>query len=106
MSTHCQTFCTRPLRPGDEFGDENWNACCADCKPLRRWLSREVLPAIMRHGYYAPADATAEQELTAMVEQAHLRDGLREAFTPFDSIRLIDGRTLGEFWDERPGGDA
>ncbi|OLT12282.1 hypothetical protein BJF78_24800 [Pseudonocardia sp. CNS-139] len=66
------------------------------CRVKLDHLCREVLPAIRRHGYYAPADATVDEELHALANQEQARPRMREALRFVDDLPTADGRTLGD----------
>lgn len=68
--TSCEFWCGGGPVGLDGFpGDDELRAMCPACRATQRWLTRNVIPAIRRHGYYAPPGTTAEQELAAMAEQ-------------------------------------
>ena len=102
MSARCETFCTEPLDIDADPPQEDWKNMCSACAVKLHHLCHEVLPAIRRGGYYAPPDATADDELRALAAQEQARPRMREALRFLDGVATTDGRTLGEIWpDER-----
>ena len=69
----CEQFCTDPIGPDGFDGGIDWKNCCPTCDEKLRFLSHEVMPAIRKHGYYAPADASPEEEVDAIQAQAGFR---------------------------------
>lgn len=65
----------------------------------------EGLPAIRRHGYYSPPDATVDEEAAAMTRQAAMRAQLRKHLAFMDGVRTTDGRTASP-WRCNPPKDA
>jgi hypothetical protein len=64
-SQRCEQFCTEPIGPDGKPGTEDSRAFCATCLRVVDFLCDEVLPAIRRHGYYAPPDAGVDTEFAA-----------------------------------------
>lgn len=101
-ASRCQMFCTDLLDadadPVDPDGD--FKNMCAACRVQLDHLCREVLPALRRDGFYAPVEATDDERLAAMVDQADARPQLREMTRWLDDVPLADGRTWGQLWQD------
>lgn len=92
----CEQFCSEPIGPDGERGDEDFRSCCPACRVVIDWLCDEVLPSIRKNGYYAPPEADVDAEFAAMKEQAKLRPQLRELLSdlginPDGDIMTRDG---------------
>lgn len=81
MTAYCQQWCppnTTLIGPDGNQPTTETVGECGKCRRITRWLSREVLPSIRRHGYYAPTGSALEVEMQAMIAQDGLRGELNE----------------------------
>lgn len=88
----CEMFCGgQPIGP-DGFQGGDMKACCPDCDLTMGFLTHEVLPAIQRQGYWAPPDATPDEEFAAVLADQGKRERLQGALAGLlgeDAARLL-----------------
>lgn len=94
----CQMFCSEPLDAAADPPDPDFKNCCTQCRNQLHELTRVVLPAIRRDGFYAPANASDDERLAAMVDQADARPRMREALRFVDDVPTVDGGRLADWW--------
>lgn len=98
----CEMFCSGPLDDGADPPDPDFKNCCSRCRTELHHITHNVLPAIRKDGFYAPPDATPDEQLRAMVDQADARPRLREALRFIDDVPTVGGGRLADMWtDER-----